>query len=411
MNCYESYYLVSRIFNRLEFWKIDFKEIGADNLNGEWRELRRWGGNCNCWGTLLPEDETNFWYAEHAFRCLTEKETRTFESLLGSIILKEGKRFKKEKEEEWERIEQKRKELNSSYEVEEELIMNCRNKQDLKEEKEKLLGYLERFKKTNKLSEEEIKKEKERIRQEQQQKAQAEKAKSKQQEEDLKQKEKEFKNQVEEERKQESNQPTTPENKNSNDEPTKQNNPVNANNPSTSEDKSQSSDNQSQEQEEQSKKEELSSEILSKFSSLPNFNTKEKVENLINPVKDNPDFLLKIQTKHKSEDLNTLLTNKTPKEIIIAIKRFDYDKDKDKKIREYYKLKPNGTLTDKQINEYLYLETTNQLQGVKEQGSDKSKDNKTDEKEWVVPIVIGGIVLVAMICLGAIWKIKRKKAK
>jgi len=42
-----------------------------------------------------------------------------------------------------------------------------------------------------------------------------------------------------------------------------------------------------------------------------------------------------------------LLNTKSPKEIIIAIKRFEYDKDKDKdkKIREYYGLKESDNLT------------------------------------------------------------------
>ncbi|CAG8610762.1 37896_t:CDS:2, partial [Gigaspora margarita] len=64
----------------------------------------------------------------------------------------------------------------------------------------------------------------------------------------------------------------------------------------------------------------VSSQILSKFQSIPNFNTKEKIEALINPVKDNPEFLQEIKNKYQNKDLNALLVDKSPEEIIIAIK-------------------------------------------------------------------------------------------
>ena len=119
---------------------------------------------------------------------------------------------------------------------------------------------------------------------------------------------------------------------------------------------------------EENKHFQISPQILSKFQSIPEF-TKEKIESLINPVKDNPEFLQEIQTKHQIEDLNALFTDKSPKEIIVIIKRFEYDnlnsedkKNKDKKIKTYYQqlnqLAKNGKLTEEQINKYLYKEAT-----------------------------------------------------
>jgi len=83
---------------------------------------------------------------------------------------------------------------------------------------------------------------------------------------------------------------------------------------------------------------------------------------LLNSVKDNEEFLKQ----------NPDLTSKSPKEVIIAIKRFEYDKDnKDNKIRQYYNLKEDESLTDDQINEYLYLEAIGQLQERKEENQNQ----------------------------------------
>jgi hypothetical protein len=63
------------------------------------------------------------------------------------------------------------------------------------------------------------------------------------------------------------------------------------------------------------------------------------------------------------------------------VKRFEFDKDK--AIRQYYHLQSNQTLTDEQINEYLYLEVAGQLEQREEETNSsvvpKSEDNKSDK--------------------------------
>jgi len=83
----------------------------------------------------------------------------------------------------------------------------------------------------------------------------------------------------------------------------------------------------------------------------------EEVVALISRVKNNKEFLQK----------NPNLFNKSPKEVIIAVKRMELF-DKENKIRAYYNLKPTEILKDEQINEYLYLEAIGQL----EKGEEKS---------------------------------------
>jgi hypothetical protein len=65
---------------------------------------------------------------------------------------------------------------------------------------------------------------------------------------------------------------------------------------------------------------------------------------------------------------------KSPKELIIALKRaeFNKNKNKNKQIRDYYQLKPDQPLEDEQINNYLYLEATNQLQEQQSNNSSPS---------------------------------------
>ncbi|CAG8845958.1 1336_t:CDS:1, partial [Racocetra persica] len=55
---------------------------------------------------------------------------------------------------------------------------------------------------------------------------------------------------------------------------------------------------------------EITEELTNKFSSIPNFETREKVEELLNSVKDNEEFL----QQHPD------LTSKSPKEVVIAAK-------------------------------------------------------------------------------------------
>ncbi|RIA79281.1 hypothetical protein C1645_841083 [Glomus cerebriforme] len=146
--------------------------------------------------------------------------------------------------------------------------------------------------------------------------------------------------------------------------------------------------------------------ILDKFKPLKNFNSKEKLEVLINPVKDNPEFEKELK-KQNIEDLNSLLVNKNSKEIIILIKLFEFNKNKNKnkKIRQYYHLKDNQALTNEQINEYLYKEAVGELeQQQKEQNNHNHKN-----KEWLVPVVVGGIILTILILIGCLVSRKKKK--
>jgi hypothetical protein len=148
----------------------------------------------------------------------------------------------------------------------------------------------------------------------------------------------------------------------------------------------------------------LSSQILEKFQSILNFNTREKVENLINLFKDNPKFQKELKKKHQVEDLNALLTDKTPQEIIILIKRFEYDKDKDKEIRQYYQLKENQSLTDHQINEYLYKKAVGELET-------SQPTNQEKEKKLPPALIIGGVVLISLLLIAIIWRVGKIKSK
>jgi len=156
--------------------------------------------------------------------------------------------------------------------------------------------------------------------------------------------------------------------------------------------------NQPQKQEEDKSnppKIEITEELINKFSSIPNFD-KEKVEELLNSVKDNEEFL----QQHPD------LTSKSPKEAIIAIKRFEYDKDN--KIRQYYNLKEDVTLTEEQINEYLYLEAVGQLQEKREQTAPPSQSHN---KSWLIPVLIVVSVLVVGVVGVINYELKTKSKK
>ncbi|CAG8720951.1 14871_t:CDS:1, partial [Cetraspora pellucida] len=84
------------------------------------------------------------------------------------------------------------------------------------------------------------------------------------------------------------------------------------------------------------------------------FNTAEGVKNLLENVKENNDFLTEISSKHSAPDLNNLITNKAPQEVITIIKRFEYDqlnvddkKNKDAKIETYSSGGPGGQHANK----------------------------------------------------------------
>ena len=140
--------------------------------------------------------------------------------------------------------------------------------------------------------------------------------------------------------------------------------------------------------------------ILKKFESVPNFNTKEKIDSLINPVKDNPDFLQKLK-ENNIENINSLIINKSPQEIIITVKRFQYDKDKDKQIRTYHHLNSNEVLTDEQINNYLYLEAIGQITS--------STENPSKENDGlIIPLILGGGLLILLSVIIIRVRLKRR---
>ena len=147
---------------------------------------------------------------------------------------------------------------------------------------------------------------------------------------------------------------------------------------------------------------EITEDLINKFSSAPNFETKEKVEELLNPVKDNEEFLQQ----------NPNLTNKSPKEIIIATKRFEYDKatnkeSKENEIRQYYNLKEDELLTEEQINEYLYLEAIGQLQEKQAENTLSGQPANEDSALTALIVVIVWVVIVLSMFL--MVRVRRKK--
>ncbi|CAG8810972.1 25950_t:CDS:2 [Gigaspora margarita] len=102
------------------------------------------------------------------------------------------------------------------------------------------------------------------------------------------------------------------------------------------------------------------------------FNTAESVKKLLESVKSNNDFLTEIKSKHSITGLSDLIVNKSPQQVIIIIKKFEYNRlsvpdkeSKDKKIKAYYRqlnqLAKNGKLTEEQINEYLYKQAIGEI--------------------------------------------------
>jgi len=144
---------------------------------------------------------------------------------------------------------------------------------------------------------------------------------------------------------------------------------------------------------------------MEKFSSIPNFN-KGKIEDLIEPVKHDPNFLQNLK-KNNIQNLVSLIVDKSPQEIIITIKRFEYDKEKEKekekKIRTYYQLKPNEILTDEQINNYLYREAIGQITSPSE--------NPSNENKLPISLILGGGLLLIALSVIVIIRIRLNKLK
>jgi len=98
--------------------------------------------------------------------------------------------------------------------------------------------------------------------------------------------------------------------------------------------------------------------------------------------------------------------DKSPQEIIITIKRFEYDqekeKEKEKKIRAYYHLNSNETLTDNQISEYLYREAIGNI-------TSPTENPHQENNGLLIPLILGGglLVLFSAIVIARI-KLKRR---
>jgi hypothetical protein len=157
-----------------------------------------------------------------------------------------------------------------------------------------------------------------------------------------------------------------------------------------------------QKEQEEDQNENSNSQILNKFQSIPNFDSQEKITDLINPVKNDPNFLQSLQ-EHNIQSLTALIIDKSPKEIIITVKRFEYDqeKEKEKAIRAYYHLSSNDLLTDEQINDYLYKEATGQI---------IASESPSPENKLPIPLLIlGGGLLTLLGVIIIIYKLSRRR--
>jgi len=187
----------------LKVHNIDWKELGNDNLGSPYRNLRPYGGDCECWGGT-PEEEKE-WHVTHLNKCVKSyKQLGELGESLRNLIIQESKRLEKEKKKVWERIKDKAHKLGFSDISGKWEIMNCTNSKLLKDKEDSKLTYLDNlantWQKKFEAEKEKLKKqEEERVKQEQQ-KTEAEEVKKKKQEEEIKQKEQEFKSQTEEER-------------------------------------------------------------------------------------------------------------------------------------------------------------------------------------------------------------------
>ncbi|CAG8813994.1 9530_t:CDS:2, partial [Racocetra persica] len=148
------------------------------------------------------------------------------------------------------------------------------------------------------------------------------------------------------------------------------------------------------------------------------FNTTEGVKNLLESVKDNNNFLTEISSKHSTSDLNNLIANKSPQEVITIIKRFEYDqlnaddkKNKDAKIRKHYSLEKNADLTDSQINDYLYKVAVGEINESSIKLDNNSGQINPQENTILKIVSIGALILVggALFILVIRFITKKKK--
>jgi hypothetical protein len=125
-------------------------------------------------------------------------------------------------------------------------------------------------------------------------------------------------------------------------------------------------------------------------------------------VKDNNNFLTEIASKYSAPDLNNLIDNKSPQEVITIIKRFEYDQlspqekeIKDKKIKKHYSLVENAVLTDSQINDYLYKMAIGEIDENKLENNNseqiKPKENNILKIAGICAFIIVGSGLLVLL--------------
>jgi histidine triad (HIT) family protein len=147
------------------------------------------------------------------------------------------------------------------------------------------------------------------------------------------------------------------------------------------------------------------------------FNTSGGVKKMLLGVKDNLAFLAEIRAKHSTDSLRTLITNKTPREVIMIVKRFEYenlnsnDKEiKNKKIKKYYNLKETSPLTDNQINEFCYRVAIGEInENSIKLDENQQKIIKPQENNLSKIVGISALVLVFFSFLLLLFIKKRKE--
>ncbi|WNE41076.1 MAG: Endolytic murein transglycosylase [Mycoplasmataceae bacterium] len=144
------------INSKLDHWKMDIWQLGADVMNSEWNSLRP-PLDCECRSREVESEqefvfEFRYWYFVHALRCLKDDKQKIeeFSEPLLEILEKEGKSFWNEKETTWNQIEKKAQEVNykikeDDFSISKNSIMKCRNEAVLLEEEQEQMTYLNSF--------------------------------------------------------------------------------------------------------------------------------------------------------------------------------------------------------------------------------------------------------------------------
>ena len=127
-----------------KFWRIDLDELkGKGEPFNDYRKLRPYGGNCNCWGGT-PEEEERY-HEFHIKRCLNYLgEMQDFCNQIINLIKKKGKEFKEKKEQVIKKIEAEciAKNVFHTYYEHEQPIWNCTNSKQLAKKEAELIQEL-----------------------------------------------------------------------------------------------------------------------------------------------------------------------------------------------------------------------------------------------------------------------------